>query len=158
MKYLLLIPMAVLLTGIAYAERVWYVHDGDTLRLVNRQTIRVARIDAPELKQPLGPESRDALMALVEGKDIQLECNGKTFRRLVCEIYADGVDVQRVMVRQGWAFDYPKYSKGAFAEEEAAARSEGIGVWVQPNGGERPWDYRRNKKTAHPVRAVRRRD
>ena len=53
---------------------------------------------------------------------------------------ADGGSVQRWLVRNGYAMDWPHYSNGAFAKEQSAARSEKIGIWqgtVQP-----PWEWR----------------
>ncbi|WP_353641449.1 thermonuclease family protein [Mesorhizobium sp. WSM2239] len=50
----------------------------------------------------------------------------------------DGESVQRCLVRGGHAMDRPRHSHGAFAQEESAAKSEGIGIWqgeFQP-----PWE------------------
>lgn len=47
--------------------KVIAVHDGDTITLQNEsgyKKIRLAGIDAPELKQPYGAESRAALRAV----------------------------------------------------------------------------------------------
>ena len=44
------------------------IYDGDTLRLIDSDRelkIRLCGIDAPELKQPLGIESRDYLRSLI---------------------------------------------------------------------------------------------
>lgn len=53
---------------------------------------------------------------------------------------ADGANVQRWLVRNGHAMDWPRYSNGGFAKEQSAARAEKIGVWqgsFQP-----PWEWR----------------
>jgi len=45
------------------------------------------------------------------------------------------------MVRNGFALDWPKYSKGRYAPEQEAAKGEGAGMWQ----GEfvEPWEERR---------------
>ena len=48
------------------------IYDGDTLRLIDSERelkIRLCGIDAPELKQPLGIESRDYLRSLIAKGD-----------------------------------------------------------------------------------------
>ncbi len=44
------------------------------------------------------------------------------------------------MVREGWALDYGRYSKGRYAGEQESARSARRGLW----SGEftLPWEYR----------------
>lgn len=42
---------------------------------------------------------------------------------------ADGVDVSRWLVANGYAIDWPKYSKGRYAVEQQGARSVKSGVW-----------------------------
>ena len=49
------------------------VIDGDTFRLSNGETVRLIGIDAPELSQPGGEESRQYLARLILNKGITLE-------------------------------------------------------------------------------------
>ena len=43
---------------------------------------------------------------------------------------ADGADVNRWMVSQGMAIDWPKYSRGKYAGDQAQARSAKRGLWA----------------------------
>ena len=73
------------------------VHDGDTITLKNesgQKKIRLAGIDAPELNQPFGVESRAALREVVLDKQVQVETS-KTdkYGRVVGRVILDGVDI-----------------------------------------------------------------
>jgi micrococcal nuclease len=77
MRFLILI--AFTLIGSASAElltgTVMSVHDCDILTLQSggeQKKIRLAGIDAPELKQPFGPESRDALRQRLDLKELTI--------------------------------------------------------------------------------------
>ncbi|WP_210211677.1 MULTISPECIES: excalibur calcium-binding domain-containing protein [unclassified Mesorhizobium] len=57
---------------------------------------------------------------------------------------ADGVSVAGWMVEHGQALDWPRYSHGAYAAQQAEAEAAKVGLWVgnfQP-----PWDWR----SSHP--------
>ena len=57
------------------------VHDGDSLTLLvgdEKVKIRLAQIDAPELKQPYGPESRSALVEMVANRKVRAEVISET--------------------------------------------------------------------------------
>lgn len=45
------------------------------------------------------------------------------------------------MVRLGWAFDSPKFSKGRYAATESEAREVGRGMWQDEC--EKPWLWRK---------------
>jgi endonuclease YncB( thermonuclease family) len=94
------------------------IHDGDTLRvrLSDGQVlkIRFACVDAPELKQPLGEESRNYLRSMIN------EANGKVkvkiietdrYGRSVGEVWTKSGLLQSRMAAAGMAFAYDQYSK-----------------------------------------------
>jgi endonuclease YncB( thermonuclease family) len=128
------------------AEQICSVHDGDTIKLCTGQSVRFHGIDAPELHQPMGYESRDFLMSYLKGKNVDFNCKGKSFKRQICRVWANGRDVEEEMVSQGWAFDYPKYSKGQYAQAQTSAQTHQLGVWQLPDGGQRPWDWRYERR------------
>jgi endonuclease YncB( thermonuclease family) len=142
----------------ARAEQVCSVHDGDTFKLCNGQSIRIWGIDAPELSQPIGKQSRDYLKRLVNGREVDLECTGKSFNRLVClaavRVDNGSLSIQREMVGLGLAYDSPQYSKGRFSESENFAKSLSRGVWALPSGGIRPWDWRKGRKKPLSGKAI----
>ncbi|MFM8931542.1 MAG: thermonuclease family protein [Gemmataceae bacterium] len=128
------------------------VHDGDTVTCLNenneQQKIRLAEIDAPELKQDFGQRSREALAAMVFGKTITVvDQNKDRYGRWIGRLYADGIDVNRQMVATGYAWHYASYSKdpslGVLMQQ---AKDQKLGLWGQGDPIP-PWDYRKKKTT-----------
>ncbi|RUU43264.1 thermonuclease family protein [Mesorhizobium sp. M6A.T.Ce.TU.002.03.1.1] len=128
------------------------VIDGDTVEIAG-QRIRFNGIDAPESRQycddakgfdyPCGRRAAQALDEFLAASR-PLHCSfvdRDRYGRLVgnCD-RADGRSVQRWLVEQGLALDWPRYSNGAFAAEQVSAKAAHRGVWqgrfVQP------WDWR----------------
>ena len=133
------------------------IHDGDTLqvRSPNGQIlkIRFACIDAPELKQPLGQESRNYLRSMINeagGKVKVKVINTDRYGRSVAEIWTKSGLLQSRMTGAGMAFAYDQYSKDcpnwdAVKSSEKGAMEFKLGVWRSPNF-ERPWNYRKSNR------------
>ena len=136
--------------------RVVGVTDGDTLTLlVDREQIRVrlAQIDAPESNQPYGKQATAALSALAFGKPARVEvADIDRYGRTVGEVFVNGIDVNREMVREGHAWAYTKYSHTTeIIELEDSARAAKKGLWALPeNQREPPWIWRHPPRTARP--------
>ncbi len=101
------------------------IADGDTLTLLDaahqQHRIRLSGIDAPEKKQAFGQRSKAALSALAFDKEVVAECDKRDrYRRLVCKILVDGVDVNLEQVRTGLAWWYRKYASEQGAADRAA--------------------------------------
>jgi micrococcal nuclease len=82
------------------------VIDGDTFRLKTGETVRLIGIDAPELSQPGGEESREYLTHLILNKGISLEKGYEDrdkYNRLLRFVYVDDVCVNEEMIKQGYA-------------------------------------------------------
>jgi micrococcal nuclease len=80
--------------------------DGDTIRLSNGETVRLIGIDAPELSQPGGEESRQYLTRLILNKGITLETGYEDrdkYRRLLRFVYIDDLCINEEMIIQGYA-------------------------------------------------------
>lgn len=67
--------------------RVLYISDGDTIAVKKTENgkvtgklikVRLFGIDAPELKQDYGYESKQALMNFIKNKDVKIEGKKKT--------------------------------------------------------------------------------
>jgi len=89
---------AVLVAGDIYAAtldgRVVGVHDSDTITVLDasrqQHRIRLAGIDAPELKQAFGTRSRQNLSGLVFGKDVAVEWEERDrYKRIVGKVLVD---------------------------------------------------------------------
>lgn len=128
------------------------VHDGDTVTCLSetneQQKIRLAEIDAPELKQDFGQRSRDALADMVFGKTITVVDQGKDrYGRWIGHLYSDGIDVNRQMVATGYAWHYANYSKDpSIGTLMTQAQAQKLGLWGQGTPVP-PWDYRKKKTT-----------
>ena len=131
---------------------VFSVHDGDTITLQTEtatKKIRLAGIDAPELKQPYGFESRDALRQDILSQQVTVDTN-KTdkYGRSVGKIMLNGEDINLKQLSRGMAWVYTDYIKELSAEDqglykaaEKTANDDHIGLWLddQPVA---PWTYR----------------
>lgn len=124
-------------TQVIHQPQFIYCYDGDTCTFRDRGKkikVRLFGVDAPEKKQTFGKESRDALTSWIQsGKNIELDCNGKSYKRLVCKIVVDGKSASEYMVRMGYAWDSPHYSKGKFKMLEEEAKKKKLGLWAKPN-------------------------
>ncbi|MBD2652772.1 thermonuclease family protein [Synechocystis sp. FACHB-383] len=140
------------------------VHDGDTFRAVADVTneeikVRLACIDAPEIKQAGGIEARDYLRSmLTDNREIILMGAEKDqYGRSVVEVFAmtdtPGIEVgvNGEMILAGMAHYYERYNKSCpenaeqyeFLEQQAISNKGG--VWANGNA-ERPWDWRQQNK------------
>ena len=133
------------------AGTVLRVTDGDSLVAgipgFGRLQIRLAYVDAPELDQPWGPESRAALSNLVRGATPQ-------FRLLYRDRYARAVAVVSVnrivcnehLVREGHAWVYHKHLPGRLRDRyrrlQRTAQRSGAGLWSDQVRPVPPWVWR----------------
>ncbi|MBZ9907765.1 thermonuclease family protein [Mesorhizobium sp. BR115XR7A] len=127
------------------------VIDGDTIE-IHGQRIRFNGIDAPESRQycndakgieyPCGRRSADALDAfLAASRPVQCTFVSWDRYRFVGDCRrADGASVAAWMVEHGQALDWPRYSHGAYAQQQAAAEAAKIGMWV--GNFQAAWDWR----------------
>jgi endonuclease YncB( thermonuclease family) len=125
------------------------VMDGDTVLLVSGEEtnkVRLAGIDAPEKAQPWGPEAKEHLRVLTEGREAVVLWRSKDlYGRIVGELLVDGSSANSNMVVMGMAWQYRDYSKDKRMEEmERSAREARHGLWGQ--GPEPPWAYRKRVK------------
>jgi endonuclease YncB( thermonuclease family) len=133
------------------------IHDGDTLRVRSPKgeilKIRFACVDAPELKQGLGEESRNYLRSMINeaGGKVKVQIvDTDQYGRSVAELWTKSGLLQSRMTAAGMAFAYDQYSKNcphwdAVKSSEKAASELKVGVWRSPNF-ERPWDYRKSNR------------
>ncbi len=124
------------LTAAAEPPKVISVHDGDTLRVVQdgqQTTIRLQGIDAPEIGQPFGTKSRDRLIELAKGKHVVIHADKPDrFGRLVACVEVNGLDVGSLMVADGLAWHFARFSNDpALAAAEQRAR-RGCGAMPSP--------------------------
>jgi endonuclease YncB( thermonuclease family) len=154
------IALSSITTTVATAEyKVLSVGDGDTIRVtgttgVNKTTVRLACIDAPETSQ--APYGNDARKELQEQLPISTEVSLRTnatdrYGRTVAEVLRGTTNINQALVQSGVAFVYWQYIEGCdletYSRLENEARLKSLGVWAVPGGIQRPWDYRRGKRS-----------
>ena len=126
------------------------VIDGDTIRAEvegKERKIRLASIDAPEMNQPFGVQSRNFLIRLLDKKDITVVFQGKgSYGRPLGEIYANGESANTLMIKFGFAWVFDKYVKDSsfLYEHQDQAKTKNLGLW-QAKDPIAPWVWRKQK-------------
>src|SRR5471030_2663960 len=131
------------------------IREGNQVQIGNIK-IRLGGIDAPAVDQlclntagerwSCGAAARDELIKHVGNKSwtchvAQTDRRGRQVAR--CEV--DSEDIQKWMVKSGWALSYVRFSHDYDADEKAAREAK-AGMWQ--GAFIAPWDWRaRNKKT-----------
>lgn len=91
-------------------------YDGDTCRTSSGERIRLACIDAPELRGKMadpvrGKAARDYLRSLVTKRIVGIRrINTDRYGRTVAELFVDEDNVQQLLVAAGHAEIYKKYA------------------------------------------------
>jgi endonuclease YncB( thermonuclease family) len=157
MKFLLALPL-LLLPAIAHAtdiSGVPKIREGDQIT-IGSSRIRLAGIDAPSVDQlcldtkgerwTCGVAARDELIKHADNKSWTCHVNRVDRRgRNVAHCEVDGEDIQKWLVKSGWALSYVRVSHDYDADEKAARETK-AGMWQ--GAFIAPWDWRvRNKKT-----------
>lgn len=129
------------------------VHDGDSVRLyldgAKKSTpIRMKCIDAPELRQKHGKNSREALKRHFRSNGVITvkEYGQDRYGRVIAEVFVDGNNVNLSMVESGNAYVYEEYCKDAvYRTKERQAKHLKRGVWRDP-GAIEPKAWRKEQK------------
>lgn len=110
------------------------VIDGDTIE-IHGEPIRLKGFDTPEAGAMCGrvnvyQQAALALSDFIGSRTVTCDISGNDrYGRKIgqCRIGDDGLAEH--MVQRGWGRDWPRYSKGAYAEDELNARNSGAGIW-----------------------------
>ena len=126
-----------------------FVVDGDTVKGnidSKRITIRLVEIDAPEMDQPFGVESKRFLEKLIENKKVTLIAEGKDrYGRTLGEVFVNKDNINEKMVKSGFAWVYDRYVKSSLLYSyQDEAKSKTLGIWQSENPIA-PWVWRRKK-------------
>ena len=123
--------------------------DGDTV-YINNYKIRLEGIDAPEMKQKCkkeklkissivgytfyedyycGKHSKKNLEAKVKGSNIKcISLTKDRYKRYLAKCFKGKINLNRWMVRNGYAIAYRRYSKEYVIDEEFAKENK-LGLW-----------------------------
>jgi hypothetical protein len=82
-------------------------------------------------------------------KDVRVLVSGPDrYGRLIGEIWLGDRDINRELIREGFAWAYRDYlTDQTLLEDEAHAKKEGLGLWSDPNPIP-PWRWRRGERNA----------
>ena len=132
------------------------VVDGDTIK-INGKKIRFGGIDAPESyfkgkKQKCIEENKEVFCGQISKHKLiekigsnflicKIEKNKDKYKRLIGECFIKYESLSVFMVRNGYAFDLPRYSKGKFAKNQEHAKINKSGFWNMKF--EYPWIWRK---------------
>ena len=157
MKFWIAIAIVVLpaMVHAADVSGIPKIREGDQIQIGNAR-IRLAGIDAPSVDQlclnnkgerwTCGVAARDELMHHTDNKSWTCHVTRTDRRgRAVAKCEVDGEDIQKWLVKSGWALAYVRFSHDYDADEKVAHEAK-AGMWQ--GAFIAPWDWRiRNKKT-----------
>ena len=152
--------ISILFYQISYADvdgLIIKVVDGDTVQIKNTDNeilrIRLKHIDAPELDQEFGNESKLILQRFILNKKVKIIGNKRDrYKRLLGIVILDEVDINLEMIKVGAAWHFKKYAEFdqtknqylIYDKNEYQAKLKKIGLWKENPIS--PWQWRKNKK------------
>ncbi|MEW6174210.1 MAG: thermonuclease family protein [Pseudomonadota bacterium] len=151
LRYLLaaLLATAMPASAESFDCRVIGIADGNTFscrtNVGERLRVRLAEIDAPELKQPYGSQARQALSDHIFGKNVTLEVKGRDgLGRTLARVGVGNIDVNSEMVRAGAAWAYrARLDDRRLLDLETVAREFRRGLWsLHKTEQQSPWEWR----------------
>ena len=154
-KILGIMVLGLLFCSTSFADSLKVI-DGDSIK-INGERIRFGGIDAPETnylgkKQPCylnevkifcGKLSTEKLKEKIGNNSVfcEREKNKDRYGRTVAECFVNGESLSKFLVRTGYAFDYAKYSKKKYSQDEEYAKVNKLGLWNMKF--EYPWQWRK---------------
>ena len=147
--------LILIICNVSFADNLKII-DGDTIK-IKGEKIRFSGIDAPEsnyygkkqvcyldeIEFFCGKLSKEKLEEKI-GSNL-ISCKRKKNKdrhgRTIAECFVNGESLSKFMVRNGYAFDWPKYSKKKYAMDEEYAKVNKLGLWTMKF--EYPWKWRK---------------
>jgi len=114
--------------------RVVRVKDGDTYVLqigVRSVTVRLKKIDAPEIKQNGGHGAYQFVSSLINGKIVEYDSTGKDkYGRVLVSAKLNGLRLDSLIIINGWAWHYVNYDNEPMLDiiMQEAIRDR-LGLW-----------------------------
>jgi micrococcal nuclease len=116
---------------------VTHVTDGDSIWVRPAAggqplQVRVRDIDAPEICQAFGEQSRDALAARALHRQVTVKARSRdNYQRILGQVSLGGEDLGAWMVGRGYAWSYRYRGKGGpYLALQEQARDARLGLWA----------------------------
>ena len=154
-KLLGIVVLSFLTCNIGIADSLRVV-DGDTIDL-NGEKIRFSGIDAPESNYKgkeqtclinetiikCGKLSKEFLIKKIGTNKVTCKREEKPdqYNRILAECFVNGESLSKILVKNGYAFDYARYSKKKYAQDQEYAKTNKLGLWSMTF--DFPWDFRK---------------
>jgi endonuclease YncB( thermonuclease family) len=129
-------PAATALQAATFQGVVTHVTDGDSiwvhpLRGGPPREIRMRDIDAPEICQPFGEQSRNALAARALHRQVTVRARARdTYQRVLAQVTLGNEDLGAWMVGRGYAWSYGyRGNGGPYLQLQEQARNARLGLW-----------------------------
>lgn len=129
------------------------VIDGDTIE-IHGARVRLYGIDAPESSQlctkagqpwRCGRAAALALSDFIGTSVVHCEANGHDrYHRTVATCGKGASEINLWLVSEGWALDWARYSKGAYAAAQETSRAGKKGIWASEF--QEPWEWRNARR------------
>ena len=93
-----------------------------------------------------GELSKEKLKEKIFSNNISciIEKQKDRYGRTIAECFIDGESLSSFMVRNGYAFDYVRYSNKKYAQDQEYAKVNKLGMWNMKF--EYPWEWRKKNK------------
>jgi len=129
----------------SYTLKVVDVIDGDTVVAIDefgqKLIINLLDVDAPEITQPFGKDSKQALKNVTFNKNITFnttsKSKGETFATLTDE---KGLNINKALVEYGYAWNCSTDKE--YSEASERAKKDKKGLW-EDSSQMAPWDFRK---------------
>ena len=151
MRNIIITFLFLIITSVLFAQTkatVIRIVDADTYQVLSNAqvfTVRLANVDAPELKQHFGVEAKQFVSELIYGKQVLIEVQGKDrYNRTIASITINGKALDSILISNGWAWHYAEYNhEKKLATYQNEAIKFKLGLWqCGTNKVCPPWVYR----------------
>jgi len=117
--------------------KVTRIIDGDTFETETGEKVRLIGINTPEISDIFGQEAKQYLSDLIQNKTVELQTDNISndrdrYQRLLRYVIVDGVDINKKMILDGFAFAYLKYhfsKSNDYEQAQLQARETNKGIW-----------------------------
>ena len=125
--------------AVAVSGKVIRVSDGDTILLQSgsqRIKVRMYGIDAPELKQNYGEDSKNYLEKRILNKNVDVKViNEDKYGRKVGKVFYKNKDINLEMIKTGnaWFYEYHAKKEKEYRKASKSAQEQKLGLWKDKN-------------------------